>query len=199
VVFLNHGSFGACPRAVFDVYQEWQRELERQPVEFLGRRARGLLQAARGALGAYVGADPDDLVYVPNSTFALNVVARSLDLAPGDEVLGTDHEYGAMERAWRFVCEPRGARYVRQPVPLPCATPEEVVEAVWAGVTPRTRVLFVSHITSPTALTFPVAPLLRRAREAGILSVVDGAHAPGQVPLDLRAMDADFYVANCHK
>ena len=114
-------------------------------------------------------------------------------------MLATDHEYGAMERTWTFVCERRGARYVRQPVPLPCATEDEVVEAVWAGVTPRTRVLFLSHITSPTALIFPVAALVRRAREAGILTVVDGAHAPGQVPLDLRALGADFYVANCHK
>jgi isopenicillin-N epimerase len=199
VVFLNHGSFGACPRPVFAAYQEWQRELEAQPVEFLGRRGRGLLAEARRALGAYVGAAADDLVYVPNSTFALNVVARALPLTPGDEVLATDHEYGAMERAWTFVCERRGARYVRQPVPLPCATEDEVVQAVWAGVTPRTRVLFLSHITSPTALIFPVAALVRRAREAGILTVVDGAHAPGQVPLDLRALGADFYVANCHK
>jgi isopenicillin-N epimerase len=199
VIFLNHGSFGACPRPVFAAYQEWQRELEAQPVEFLGRRGRGLLAEARRALGAYVGAAADDLVYVPNSTFALNVVARALPLTPGDEVLATDHEYGAMERAWTFVCERRGARYVRQPVPVPCATEDEVVQAVWAGVTPRTRVLFLSHITSPTALIFPVAALVRRAREAGILTVIDGAHAPGQVPLDLGALGADFYVANCHK
>jgi isopenicillin-N epimerase len=199
VVFLNHGSYGACPRPVFEDYQEWQRELERQPVEFLGRRGRGLLEASRAALGAYVGAAGDDLVYVPNSTFALNVVARALPLTPGDEVLGTDHEYGAMERTWRFVCGRRGARYVRQAVPLRCASQDEVVEAVWAGVTPRTRVLFLSHITSPTATIFPVEALLRRAREAGILSVVDGAHVPGQLPLDLRALGADFYAGNCHK
>jgi isopenicillin-N epimerase len=199
VVFLNHGSYGACPRPVFDAYQDWQRELERQPVEFLGRRGRGLLEASRAALGAYVGAAGDDLVYVPNSTFALNVVARALPLSPGDEVLGTDHEYGAIERTWRFVCGRRGARYVRQAVPLRPSSPEEVVEAVWAGVTPRTRVLFLSHITSPTATVFPIEPLLRRARAAGILSVVDGAHAPGQVPLDLDALGADFYAGNCHK
>jgi isopenicillin-N epimerase len=184
---------------VFAAYQAWQRELERQPVEFLGRRARGLLAEARAVLGAYVGADADDLVFVPNATFALNVVARSLPLAPGDEVLATDHEYGAAERAWQFVCERKGARYVRQPVPVPCASAEEVVEAVWAGVTPRTRVLFLSHVTSPTALILPVAPLVRRAREVGILSVVDGAHTPGQIPLDLRALGADYYAANCHK
>ena len=199
VVFLNHGSFGACPRTVFEAYQRWQRELEAQPVEFLGRRANELLRNARAALGAYVSADPDDLVFVTNSTFALNTIARAFPLEPGDEVLGTDHEYGAMARAWQFVCRQRGARYVSQPVPAPLTSAESVVEAIWQGVTPRTRVLFVSHITSPTAVTFPVELLIRRAREAGIVSVIDGAHVPGQRPLDLRALDPDFYVANCHK
>jgi isopenicillin-N epimerase len=199
VVFLNHGSYGACPRPVFEAYQAWQRELELQPVEFLGRRGRGLLHTAREALAAYVGADPDDLAFMANATTGLNTVARALPLAEGDEVLGTDHEYGAMERTWEFVCRKSGARYVRQPVPVPLASPQEVVDAVWAGVTPRTRVLFISHITSPTALTFPVADLVRRAREAGIISVVDGAHVPGQRPLDLRALGADFYCGNGHK
>ncbi len=133
VVFLNHGSFGACPRPVFEVYQQWQLELERQPVEFLGRRFAGLLAEARAALGAIVGAQGDDLVYVPNATTGLNAVARSLPLGPGDEVLGTDHEYGALDRTWRFVCAKRGARYINQPVPLPVHSAEEVVEAIWAG------------------------------------------------------------------
>jgi isopenicillin-N epimerase len=199
VVFLNHGSFGACPRPVFEVYQAWQRELERQPVEFLGRRRRDLMESARAALAAYVGADADDLVYVPNATTGLNIVARSLPLQPGDEVLATDHEYGALDRTWRFVCGKRGARYINQPLPLPVESREQVVEAVWAGVTERTRILFVSHITSPTALILPVAELVRRAREAGILTVVDGAHAPGQIPLDLGALGIDFYAGNCHK
>ncbi len=199
VVFLNHGSFGACPRSVFEAYQAWQLELERQPVEFLGRRFETLMREAREALGAFVGAAADDLVYVPNATTGANIVARSLPLEPGDEVLTTDHEYGAIDRAWRFVCRKRGARYVRQPVPLPVTSSEEVVEAIWAGVTPRTRVLFFSHITSPTAITLPVAELVRRARAAGIITVVDGAHAPGQVPLDLNALGADFYTGNCHK
>ena len=199
VAFLNHGSFGACPRPVFEAYQAWQLELERQPVEFLGRRFGELLREAREALGAYVGAAADDLVYVPNTTTGVNIVARSLPLEPGDEVLSTDHEYGAMDRTWRFICRKRGARYLRQPVHLPVTSTEQIVEAIWAGVTPRTRVLFVSHITSPTAIIFPVAELVRRAREAGIITVVDGAHAPGQVSLDLSQLEADFYLANCHK
>ena len=199
VVFLNHGSFGACPRPVFEAYQRWQRELERQPVEFLGRRFAPLMREARAALGAFVGAGPDDLVYVPNATTGLNIVARSLPLGAGDEVLSTDHEYGALDRTWRFVCGKRGARYVRQAVPLPIESAAQVVDAIWAGVTEHTRVLFVSHITSPTAITFPIAELVRRAREAGIITVVDGAHAPGQIPLDLEALGADFYSGNCHK
>jgi len=199
VVFLNHGSFGACPRPVFEVYQQWQLELERQPVEFLGRRFGTLMGEAREALGPYLGAAPDDLVYIPNATTGVNIVARSLPLAPGDEVLSTDHEYGACERTWRFVCEKRGARYLRQPVPVPLESPEQVVEAVWSGVTRRTKVLYLSHITSPTALILPIAELIRRARACGILTVIDGAHAPGQIPLALDALGADFYTGNAHK
>jgi isopenicillin-N epimerase len=199
VVFLNHGSFGACPRPVFEAYQAWQLELARQPVEFLGRRFEGVMRTAREALAAYVGASADDLVYVPNATTALNIVARSLPLGPGDQVLATDHEYGAIDRTWRFVCQKRGTRYVNYPLPLPLESAEQVVEALWAGVTAHTRVLFLSHITSPTAVILPVAELIRRAREAGILTVVDGAHAPGQIDLDLTALGVDFYTGNCHK
>jgi isopenicillin-N epimerase len=199
VVFLNHGSFGACPHLVFDEYQRWQRDLEHQPVEFLGRRLPELMASARAALAGFVGADADDLVYVPNATTALNTVARSLPLRAGDEVLATDHEYGAADRMWRFVCEQRGARYVRAEVPVPVESPDAVVDAVWSRVTERTRVLFCSHITSPTALIFPAGELVRRARAAGILTVIDGAHAPGQIPLDLHRLGADFYAGNCHK
>jgi isopenicillin-N epimerase len=199
VVFLNHGSFGACPRDVFEAYQAWQLELERQPVEFVQRRSRELLHEARQALGDFVGADADDLVYVTNVTLGLNIVVRSLPLEPGDEVLTTDHEYGSLNSTWELVCAKRGAQYVHRTVNLPITSSEEVVDAIWSGVTDRTRVLFISHVTSPTALVFPVAELVRRAREAGIISVIDGAHAAGQLPLDLRALGADFYSANCHK
>jgi isopenicillin-N epimerase len=199
VVFLNHGSFGACPRPVFDVYQRWQLELEQQPVAFMQRRLNELLQKARNELGAYVNADPEDLVFVTNVTYGLNIVLRSLTLAPGDEVLSTDHEYGSLNRAWEWVCNRTGAHYIRRPVPLPITSTEEVVDAIWSGVTDRTRVLFCSHITSPTALTFPVAELIDKARAAGITTVIDGAHAPGQIPLDLEALGADYYAANCHK
>ncbi len=199
VVYLNHGSFGACPRPVFERYQALQRDLEAQPVEFLGRRFVALMRSARESLGSFLGADPGDLVFVPNATTGLNAVARSLRLAPGDEVLATDHEYGALDRTWTFLCEKAGARYVRQSVPVPFRSREAVADAVWAGVTPRTKILFFSHVTSTTALVFPAAELVRRARERGIVSVVDGAHAPGQIPLDLEGIGADFYAGNCHK
>ncbi|RMF85819.1 MAG: aminotransferase class V-fold PLP-dependent enzyme [Nitrospinota bacterium] len=199
VIFLNHGSYGACPRPVFEAYQRWQRELERQPVEFLSRRRTELLAEARTRLATYLGVDADEVVYFPNPTTAINMVVRSLHLQPGDEILATDHEYGAMDRTWRFICRKTGARYVQQPIPLPVTTTADFVETFWAGVTERTRVIFISHITSPTALTFPVKEICQRARRAGILSIVDGAHAPGQVPLNLRTLGADIYTGACHK
>ncbi len=199
VIFLNHGSFGAVPRPVFEEFQEWQRRLERQPVRFLARELNDHLRVAREALGSYLNAPPDDVAFVPNATAGVNLVARSLTLAPGDEVLTTDHEYGACNYVWDFVSRRTGAVVVRQPIPVPLTSAESIVEAIWQGVTPRTRVIFLSHITSPTALHLPVEAICRRAREAGILTLIDGAHAPGHIPLDLAAVGADFYTGNCHK
>jgi isopenicillin-N epimerase len=199
VVFLNHGSFGATPRSVFEKYQALQLELEREPVEFLGRRFNELMRAAREPLAAYLNAAPDEIVYVPNATTGLNVVARSLDLKPGDEILSTNHEYGALDRTWRFLCGKAGASYINHALPDPLESREQLVESLWSRVTDRTRVIFLSHITSPTALLFPVEEICARARSAGILTMIDGAHAPGQIPLDLKLIDADFYFGNCHK
>ncbi len=199
ILYFNHGSFGACPRPVFESYQRWQCELEREPVQFLARRAPDLLAEARTALAEFLGCLADEVVYFTNPTTVLNMVARSLDLKPDDEILTTDHEYGALNRTWRFICNRRGARYIRQPIPLPLTTPEAFLDRLWEGVTERTRILFLSHITSPTALRFPVAAVCRRAREDGLLCIVDGAHAPGQIPLDLKALGADIYAGACHK
>ncbi|HSQ40418.1 MAG TPA: aminotransferase class V-fold PLP-dependent enzyme, partial [Anaerolineales bacterium] len=185
VIFLNHGSFGAAPRTVFRAYQRWGRELERQPVEFLGRRATDLMAGARASLGAYLGTAADNLVYTQNVTISINIVARSLDLGAGDEVLSTDHEYGAMDRTWRFLSKERGFIYINQTVSL--NSREEFVESFWDAVTPRTRVIFLSHITSPTAVIFPIEEIIQRARAAGIITVIDGAHAPGQIPLALES------------
>ena len=199
IVFLNHGSFGAVPRPVFETYQHWQRELEANPVIFIGRRLPDLLAESREKLGAFINAAPNDLTFVPNVTYALNIVTRSLDLQPGDVVLTTDHEYGAINRAWRFSCQMRGAKLVNQQISVPVAEPAAVAEQIWSGVDERTKVISLSHITSPSALILPVAEICRRARQAGIITVVDGAHAPGQLDLNLEEIGADYYGGNCHK
>lgn len=199
VVFLNHGSFGATPKPVFKRYQYWQRELERQPVEFLGRRAKELLYESRAVLAEYLQTQPANLVYVTNATTGLNIIAHSLDLSSKDEVLSTDHEYGALDRTWRFLSQKRGFKYINQPINLPVQNQEQIIEDLWRGVTPRTKVIFISHITSPTALIFPIQAICELARQKGILTIVDGAHAPGQIDLNLEKLGADFYVGNLHK
>lgn len=188
VVYLNHGSFGATPRPVFEAYQRRQRELERQPVEFLAleRRLPALLEEARCALAAYVGADPANLAFAPNASSALNAVVRSLELGPGDEVLLGDAEYGGMELLWEFVRRRTGATIERRPF-----------AELEPG--PGTRVVFCSHVEWTSGRVNDLAPLVERTRRSGALLVVDGAHAPGQVPLDLEELGADVYAGNCHK
>lgn len=197
VTFLNHGSFGATPKPVFAEYQRWQRELENQPVEFLGRRFNDFMRESREALASYLGTQANNLIYAQNVTIALNIVARSLSLKAGDEVLSTDHEYGALDRTWRFLSREHGFTYINQPVDL--TSKAAFVESFWRGVTPRTRVIFLSHITSPTATIFPVEEIIQRARAQGIISIIDGAHVPGQLPLHLDSLGADFYGGNLHK
>lgn len=199
IIFLNHGSFGATPRPVFESYQRWQRELERQPVEFLGRRSDDLLNAARDKLAAYLGTSRDNLVFVTNATTGINILARSMNLGPDDEVLASDHEYGALDRTWKFLSLRSGFIYINHTTSLPVADAEQWIDQFWGGVTDRTRVIFLSHITSPTAIIFPVEEICRRARQAGILTVIDGAHAPGQIDLALDRLGADFYTGNLHK
>ena len=201
VTFLNHGSFGACPRPVFETYQRWQLQLESQPVAFLDptRGLSGWMRGAREALGAYLGTAADNIVGVMNATYGLNVAAQSLSLQPGDEILTTDHEYAALEKTWAYICRRTGAKVVVVKVPLPLVSEAAFTEALLVGMTDRTRVLFLSHITSPTALVFPIERAVAEARARGIWSVIDGAHAPGHIPLNLDALGADFYSGNCHK
>ncbi|OGO29703.1 MAG: aminotransferase class V [Chloroflexi bacterium RBG_16_54_18] len=209
VTYLNHGSFGACPRPVFEKYQDWQRQLESQPVEFLGRKFGGLLSDARERLADFLGVNSSDLVYFPNPTTAINMAARNIarlvegysgvPLRPGDEILSSDHEYGALDRTWRYFCAQNGNSYVNRRLPLPLLEPSELVEHFWKGVNDKTRVVYLSHITSPTALILPAQEIARRARETGILSIIDGAHAPGQIDLDLQSVGADLYAGACHK
>lgn len=201
VTFLNHGSYGACPRPVFETYQRWQLQLERQPVAFMDP-ARGMtawLRDGRVAVAGMVGADPDDLVGLTNATAGLNIVVQSLDLNPGDEILTTDHEYAALEKTWAYVCRRSGAVVRPVTIPLPLTREAPFTEALLAGITDRTRVLFLSHITSATALVFPIARIVAEARARGIFTVIDGAHTPGHIPLNLDALGADYYAGNCHK
>lgn len=203
-VFLNHGSFGATPRVVFEACQEFHVQLESQPVRFFQRQAPQLLADARRCLANYLGSDADEVVFVPNPTFAANTIARSLKLGPDDELLTTNQEYGACRFAFRFMSERRGYSIVEHELPIPRSEgqpidSESLVEDFWRSVTPKTKAILVSHITAPTAITLPVADICKRAREAGITTFVDGAHAPGQLSFDLHQIDADFYTGACHK
>lgn len=199
VIFLNHGSFGATPRPVFESYQRWQWELEKQPVEFLGRRSDELLNHARSILADYLGTKRDNLVFITNTTTGVNILARGIKLEPGDEVLASDHEYGAMDRTWKYLSQASGFSYFNHKFSVPILNADQWMEEFWSGVTSRTRVIFLSHITSPTAIILPVAEICKRARQAGILTIIDGAHAPGQIDLTLEDLGADFYIGNLHK
>ena len=150
-------------------------------------------------MGEYIHASANDIVYIPNATHGVNIVAHSVKLSPGDEILTTDHEYGACNYTWDFICQKTGAVYKKQPIQLPVSSELEIIDQFWQGVTPHTKLIFISHITSPTSLTMPVQLICQRARQAGIITLIDGAHAPGQLPLDLSALQADFYTGNCHK
>jgi len=197
VIHLNHGAYGACPRPVFERYQARQLELEGEPTDFIERRLPELLSRARAELGAYLGARADDLTFVQNATTGVNLAGRALDLQPGDEVLTSDLEYGACDYTWADVCRRSGAHYVRAEIPLPLDS--DVVERLFARRTARTRVVYVSHITSETGLLLPVEQIVARAKTEGLVTIVDGAHAPGHVDLDLDTLGADFYSGNCHK
>jgi isopenicillin-N epimerase len=199
VAFLNHGSFGACPREVLDVQATLRAELEAEPVRFLGRELDGRLDAAREPLAALVGAEPEDLAFVSNATSGVNAVLRSLPLAAGDELLTTDHAYGACRNTLDFVAARSGAQVKVAVVPFPVSSPDEIVEAVLARVTPRTRLALLDHVTSPTGVILPVERLIAELARRQVDTLVDGAHAPGMLPLDLRGLGATYYSANCHK
>ena len=199
VTFLNHGSYGATPIEVLAVQREWRDRLERQPVKFMSRDLDGFLQTARQAVAAFVGADADDLGFVTNATGGINAVVRSLRFEPGDEILMTDHEYNAVLNVARHVAARDGARVVVATLPFPAISPDDIVERIVAAATDRTRLAVISHVTSPTALVFPIERIVAELRERGIDTLVDGAHAPGMVPIDLDALGAAYYSANLHK
>ena len=199
IAYLNHGSFGACPRTVFRAYQDYQRELELEPVKFLQRHFPEKMQLARVKLAGFLHCHADQVAFVRNATYGMNLVARSLPIGPGDTVLTTDQEYGAVDRMWQAICSETGANLKRVQIPLPARCGGDLIDAIADQVDSSVRVLTFSHITSASSMRFPVAELVDFAAKAGIISVIDGAHAPGQLQLDLDKLNADFYVGNCHK
>jgi isopenicillin-N epimerase len=199
VAFLNHGSFGAVPRAVFDEQTAWRRRVEAAPVEMLARRGDELIAAAKDAAGAWLGMRPEDFGLVTNATEGVNAVLRSLTLRAGEELLTTTHVYNAVRQAMRYVAGRAGASYREIDLPLPVAGPEEIVDRVVAGLSERTRLLVIDHVTSPTALIFPVELVVSACRERGVDVLVDGAHAPAMLPLDVERIGAAYYAGNLHK
>ena len=199
VIYLNHGSFGACPTVVLQMQSDLRREMESEPVDFLVRRLPARLDEARKVFAAFVGAEPADLVFVPNATTGVNAVLRSLDFAPGDELLTTSHVYAACRKTLDFISSRSGARVVVADVPFPIESEDEVVAPILAAVTARTRLALLDHITSPTALVYPIRRLVEELDSRGVDTLVDGAHAPGMVPLDLEGLGAAYYTGNAHK
>jgi isopenicillin-N epimerase len=199
VTYLNHGSFGPSPRCVQEARAAWSARLESQPMQFFVRDLENELDAAAARLGAFVGADGHDLVFVDNATAGMNIVAANVELGPGDEVLLSDHEYGAVIRIWREACRRAGALLVVRPLSATLESVDAIVEDLFAGVTDRTRLIVVSHVTSPTAVILPVAQICRRARERNLPVCIDGPHALAMIPVDLRQIGCEFYAASCHK
>lgn len=199
VTFLNHGSFGACPLPVLAAQQRLRAQLEGEPLRFFMREFEQLLDEARSQLATFVGVEPDDLVFVPNATTGVNTVLRSLQFESDDELLTTNHEYNACRNALDFVSARTGGQVVVAKIPFPINSPEQVVEAVLERVSPRTRLALLDHVTSQTGLIFPIKQLVQQLAARDVDTLIDGAHAPGMVPLNLREIGATYYTGNCHK
>ena len=199
IAFLNFGSFGACPKPIFENYQKWQYELETEPAQFIQVNGPQYLKQSREALAKYINCEADDLVYVANPSYATNIIAKSFELNAGDEILTTNLEYGAADMAWNYYCKKAGAKYVRQNITLPLTSKEKFIEEFFAGLSPKTKLIFISQITSTTALIFPVKEICEIAKQKGLITFVDGAHVPGHIPLDLSELKADIYTGACHK
>ena len=199
ITFLNHGSFGACPKAIFENYQYLQLELEKEPVQFIQKNANEYLKVAKDALAKYIGCSSSDFFFVPNPTVAINTVLRNLELNEGDEILSTNHEYGAMDRTWNFYCKKTGSKYIRQNISLPIVSKDQLLEEFWCGYTSKTKIIFISQISSATALIFPVKEICDKARTLGLITIIDGAHVPGHIDLNIQELNPDFYTGALHK
>lgn len=199
ITFLNHGSFGACPKPIFEEHQRIQLELETEPVEFIQIKQPKYLKIARESLAKFVGCQAGDLFFTSNPTFAINIIMRSIKLNAGDEILATNHEYGAMDRTWNFYCKKSGAKYIRQNISLPVVSKEQMIEEFWKGYTSKTKVIFLNQISSATALIFPVKEICDKAAALGLITIVDGAHVPGHIDLDISDLNPDYYTGTLHK
>ena len=199
ITYLNFGSFGACVKPVFEKYHEFQLELEQEPVKFITVNGPRYIEQSKQALGTYIGCEANDLVFVTNPSYAVNIIAKSFLLNKDDEILTSDLEYGACDRTWNYYCEKAGAVYKRQPIRLPLESKEDFIEQFFKGANHKTKLVFISHVTSTTGLRLPVEEICAEAKRRGILTFVDGAHAPGQIPLNLSALPADIYTGACHK
>tara|TARA_B100000809_G_scaffold94798_1_gene93453 strand:- start:5208 stop:6362 length:1155 start_codon:yes stop_codon:yes gene_type:complete len=199
ITHLNHGSFGACPKSIFEDYQKWQLELERNTVQFITKTGEDQLKIAKQALGHFINCDWDDLIYVTNPTTAMNIVIKGLELNEGDEILTTNHEYGAIDRTWKYYCAKTGSKYVQQNISIPIQSKEKFLTEFWLGLTPKTKYIFLSQITSSTALIFPVKEICDKAKELGLTTIIDGAHVPNHIPLNLKELNPDIYTGACHK
>lgn len=199
ITFLNFGSFGATPKPIFEEYQRFQLELEKEPVQFIVERGPQWLKESRAALANFIACEPQDLLFVPNPTHAVNLVANSLQLNEGDEVLTTSLEYGACDKTWQFFAKQKGFKYIQANITLPIESKEAFVAEFVKGLTDRTKLVFISHITSSTGLILPVEEIIEEAKNRGCLVFVDGAHVPGHIPLQLSTLNADFYTGACHK
>lgn len=199
ITFLNHGSFGACPKPIFEEYQRFQLELESDPVHFIQKKQTGYLKIAKEKLAKFIGCNPKDFFFIPNPTVAVNTIMRSLNLEEGDEILTTNHEYGAMDRTWNFYSEKAGVKYIRQNITLPVISKEQIIEDFWKGYSNRTKVIFLNQISSATALIFPVKEICDKARKLGLITIIDGAHVPGHIDLNITELNPDFYTATLHK
>ena len=199
VAYLNHGSYGACPIPVFEAYQAYQKELETEPASLLYRDFASRIQKSRERLALFLNCQSDQLAFVRNATYGMNMAANSVDLQPGDKVLATNFEYGAVERMWEMICAERGAELVKVKIPLPYQSSEAMIQLFKSQIDSSIKVITFPHISAATAQLFPIKDLVQLAKSHGALSVIDGAHAPGQINVKLKDIDADFYVGNCHK
>lgn len=199
IAYLNFGSFGACPKPIFEDYQKWQLELEREPAQFIQVKGPEYLRQARVALGKYINCHEDDLVFTTNPSYALNIITKSLKLNAGDEILSTNLEYGAMDRAWDFYCEKSNAKYVRSEITLPLTSKEKFIEDFFKGLSPKTKAIFISQITSATGLILPVQEICDIAKSKGLMTIVDGAHSAAHIPVDLQKLNPDVFAGACHK